>query len=164
MDLQNTDLLGRFICTSRPDDGSWTNIDIIYLFYDQSQRLSFNFLWETESNHGWSRRYEEGLVHQGSSRHEMRFEVQVRYEWSVSWGMGYDGETYCRSTFDPQQYLQIFRLLNQEELALAREDWIVPDKAAMALIRHEGELVYYRDTSSPGDEQGLKRGIPWEKF
>ena len=167
MDLQNTHLLGRFICTSRPDEmegGSWTNIDTIYIYSDQSLHLSFNFLLETESNHGWSRRYEEGFVHQGSSGYEMHFEVRRCYKWGVSWGMGYDGETYHLSTFSPQEYLQIFRLLNQKELTLAKEEETVPDESHCCLIRHQGELIYYRDTSSSGNEHNLKKAVPWEKF
>jgi hypothetical protein len=167
MDLHNTHLLGGFICTSRPDEmegGSWTNLDTLHIYYDRSQRLSFNFRLKTESNHGWSQRYEEGFVHQGSSRHEMHFEVRGCYEWGASWGMGYDGATYRMSTFGPQEHLQIFRLLNQKELTLAKEEGIVPGEAAMALVRHKGELVYYPNTSSSGNERDVKSGVPWEKF
>jgi hypothetical protein len=165
MNHPNPHLLGRFRCTSRPDEmegGSWTNTDTIDIYYDQSQQLSFKFLLKTESNHGVSDRYEEGFVHQGSSPHEVQFDVRQRCKWWTSWGMGYDGQDCNMDIFGPQEYLQIFHLLDQEELARAIEDGFAPDETTMALVRQEGGLIYYRDKYQNGRDLGSF--VPWERF
>jgi hypothetical protein len=148
------DLSGIFYCDFRPDvesRGGWTNNDTIFIYPDESQRLSFNFLLEKESNHGRICTFEEGFVHQDAAGRDAHLEVRWRYSWT-SWGTGYEAPEYQSFAFPSQHTIRILRMLDQAETARAREEGKFFEHAKMALFEPEQDVIFRRVDGGEGDQ------------
>ncbi|HET8842810.1 MAG TPA: hypothetical protein VFN35_15205 [Ktedonobacteraceae bacterium] len=170
MSLPGTNLSGVYSNIDYPyGDIIFSNIILIY--QDEFQHLAYNYLLETEDNHGSYHTFEEGFVHLQTSGRELHFEGRRRYQWGGAGGMGYNS-SWCQSTiYQPQQLMQVYLLLNEGEIASAREkDLLFSDRPEVVLLRQEKEFIkgepllvegapIYEQADNEEDSRGLEATV-----